>query len=266
MTKNTIYAIAGGTLAVVGLTALVAFAVWRYDKYRQLPPPAQAVLLRDPSDSGLGGCNEFTAMAGELLSSNLLGSGSAIAVMTTGDSSTAQEPVLLDSLEIPTSPRISEGRAKIADKQKELLAKVKEQCERKGQTKESPIYLGMRRATEYLRAKGCNGKQDCILYVQSDLEELSEPKIKELLKENSLSGKKQSAMETQLPLLIDNAGINVKICGISETTGTITNSSGKQQTFTSKRDGRRADRITEVWTKLFTNPQMVTFNTHCPKD
>lgn len=266
MTKNTVYAITGGTLAAVTLTALVAFAVWRYEKYRQLPPPAQAVLLRDPSDSGLGGCNEFTAMAGELLSSNLLGSGSAIAVMTTGDSSTAQEPVLLGSFEIPTTQRISEGRAKIAEMQKDLLDKVKQQCEQKGITKESPIYLGMRRAAEYLRAKGCDGRQDCILYVQSDLEELSEPNIKELLKENSLSAKKKTATETQLPLPIDNAGIKVKICGISETTGTITNSSGKQQTFTPKRDGRRADRITEVWTKLFTNPQMVTFDTHCPKD
>lgn len=265
MTKNTVYAIIGGTLAAMTLTALGAFAVWRYEKYRQLPSPAQAVLLRDSSDSGLGGCNELTAMAGELLSSNLLGSGSAIALMTTGDSSTAQEPVLLDSLEIPTSQRISEGRGKIAEMQKGLLAKVTEQCERKGQTKESPIYLGMRRATEYLRAKGCDGRQTCILYVQSDLEELSESKVKELLKEVS-SEKKKTITEAQLPMPIDNAGIKVTICGISETTGTINSKSGKQQTYTLTRDGRRADRIKEVWSKLFINPQTVTFNTHCPKN
>ena len=266
MNKNTVYKIAAGTMAAIILTALAVFAVWRYERYRQLPPPPQAVILRDHSDSGLSGCNEVKAMANELLTSNQLGSGSAIALMATGDTSTAQEPVLLDSFEIPTTQRISEGRAKIAEMQKDLLDKVKQRCEQKGITKESPIYLGMRRAAEYLRAKGCNGKQDCILYVQSDLEELSEPKIKELLKENSLSAKKQTAMETQLPLPINNADIKVKICGISETTGTITNGSGKQQTYTPKRDGRRADRITEVWTKLFTNPQMVTFNTHCPKD
>jgi hypothetical protein len=265
MNKNTVYAVVGGTLAAITLTALGAFAVWRYEKYRQLPPPAQAVVLRDPSDSGLGGCNEMTAMANELLSSNLFGPGSAIAVMTTGDSTTAQEPVLLDTLEIPTSQRITEGRAKIAEMQKELLAKVKEQCERKGQTKESPIYLGMRRATEYLRAKGCDGRQNCILYVQSDLEELSEPKVKELLKETSTE-KKKTITEAQLPALIDNTGIKVTICGISETTGTINSNSGKKQTFTPKRDGLRADRITEVWSKLFTNPQTVTFNTHCPKN
>jgi hypothetical protein len=265
MNKNTVYAITGGTLAALTLTALGAFAVWRYEKYRQLPPPAQAVLLRDPSDSGLGGCSELTAMAGELLSSNLLGSGSAIALMTTGDSSTAQEPVLLGSLEIPTSQRISEGRGKITEMQKQLLAKVTEQCERRGQTKESPIYLGMRRSAEYLRAKGCDGRQTCILYVQSDLEELSEPKVKELLKEVSPE-KEKTISEAQLPMPIDNAGIKVMICGISETTGTVNSKSGKQQTFTSKRDGRRADRIKEVWSKLFTNPQTVTFNTHCPKN
>lgn len=266
MNKNTVYMFAVGTTAAIILTAFAVFAVWRYQRYRQLPSPPQAVILRDPSDSGLSSCNEVRAMANELLTSNQLAPGSAIALMTTGDSSTAQEPVLLDSFEIPTTQRITEGRAKISEMQKELLDKVKQRCEQKGITKESPIYLGMRRAIEYLRAKGCNGKQDCILYVQSDLEELSEPKIKELLKENSLSAKKQAAMETQLPLPIDNAGVKVNICGISETTGTITNSSGKQQTLTPTRDGRRADRITEVWTKLFTNPQIITFGTHCPKD
>ncbi|HXQ37508.1 MAG TPA: hypothetical protein VN843_26085, partial [Anaerolineales bacterium] len=146
--------------------------------------------------------------------------------------------------------------------QRALLDRVRHRCEESAQTKQSPIYLAIRRAVEYLRAHGCDDRNNCLVYVQSDLEELSEKSIKDAIDGSHKSDHKGRALT--LPARIDNTGIGVRICGLAETTGTI-RIGNRRQTFTPSHNAERVDRIRSVWEKLFTQPNLVQFSSHCPK-
>lgn len=265
MKKNTLLVIAGCALATALVAVVTIFGVWRYVKYRHAPPPPQGALLRDRSDSNLGGCDDLAAMANEILGSSGFEKGSFIAVMVTGDDSTAGEPLLVDTLEVSVSRRVAEGRSHVMQQQLELLDKIKRRCQEAGQTNQSPIYMAIRRAVEYLRARGCDGRSTCILYVQSDLEELSERNIRELIDSTVPPISRASLRTQQLPTPINNSGISIKICGLSETVGATAIGNGRQRSLTARRDSQRADRIYSVWAKMFTDPQLVTFSPHCPR-
>jgi hypothetical protein len=265
MTKNKPFLILGVIAALSVLAVGGAFGLWRYYKYRHNLPPPQGVLLRDRSDSILGSCGDLAAMAREMLASSQFEPGSSLALMVTGDDATAGEPVLLDSFELPVTRRVIEGRSKNAQRQQELVDKLIARCEQSGQTKKSPIYLAIRRATEYLHAQGCQPGSSCWLYVQSDLEELAEKRIRDQINGAPVTFKKTSDAP-ELPTAIDNTGINVTICGLAETSGTTGAGSRKRQTLTSNHDAQRADRIRSVWGSLFTDPQRVKFSPACPKN
>ena len=234
------------------------FGMWRYRISRDAVSVAQAVIIRDRSDSQLSGCDGVAGIARELLDTVPFGDGSKIALMVTGDTSTAGEPQLMTSLDVPVSKRVSEGRSIFIQQQHALTTKLRDSCRSAGQTTQSPIYLGVRRAIEHMRAQGCNGRNTCVVYVQSDLEELSEKSIRDSVAHPARS------QQTSLPTLIQNQGIDVKICGLSETAG-IAEIAGKRKVLTPQRDAKRADLLTSVWQKLFTDPTRVTFNSHCPR-
>jgi hypothetical protein len=260
--KNKLLIVIASFVILFAAIGIVMFGSWRYRKYRQTPSPMHAVVLRDRSDSDVSACSDLVAMGKELLVTSPFVANSTIAVMVTGDDSTAGEPVLLDVLDVPTSQRVMEGRSAITQRQQALLDRIKQRCEEARQTNQSPIYMAIRRAVEYLHAHGCDARNTCVVYVQSDLEELSEKSIKELLNGGSRSGRKP--LTPQLPARIDNVGIAVRICGLSETTGTI-RVGNRQRTLTPTHDAQRVDRIRSVWEKLFTQSDLVEFSSHCPK-
>ena len=67
-------------------------------------------------------------------------------------------------------------------KQREkLLGDIKAACDKRQQTSVSPIFIAVKRAVEHLRSVGCGKDADCVVYVQSDLEETSDPQIKAAL-------------------------------------------------------------------------------------
>lgn len=263
MKKNTILLILGAVAGLALAIGAITFGVWRYIEYRHAPPAPQGAILRDRSDSNSGGCEDFMAMGRDLLSSFEFKKGSSIAVMVSGDDRTADEPVLIGSFDVPLSQRVVDGRSKLAQQQQDLLGAVKRKCIEAGQADRSPVYMAIRRSVEYLHAKGCDGRSPCVLYVQSDLEEMSEKGIKELL--NGSVAAVNTAQALSLPKPIDNSGIEVRICGLSETSGTAHSANGKQRRFTPRHGAQRADRLQSIWEKLFTLPQGVSFNSHCPK-
>ena len=263
MKKNTILLITAAAAALAIAIGVVTFAAWRYTEYRHAPPAPQGALLRDRSDSNLGGCDDLAEMGREMLDSFEFKKGSSIAVLVSGDDKTADEPVLLGSFDVPLSQRVADGRSKFVQQRQDLLAAVKRRCVEAGQADRSPVYMAIRRAVEYLHAKGCDGRSPCVLYVQSDLEELSEKRIKELLNDSGAASKAPRA--PSLPTPIDNSGVEVRICGLSETAGTTKASGDKQRRVTPRHDAQRADRIQSVWERLFTLPQSVSFNSLCPR-
>jgi hypothetical protein len=160
---------------------------------------------------------------------------------------------------VPVIRRVLEGRNTAAAKREELLADLKARCDKLGRTKTSPIYLAIKRAVEQLRAAGCDENSNCLVLVQTDLEENGNTQIKRALN-GAASGNRPPAP------VINNDGINVIITGVAETVGLSKVGNGITRYLTDHRDQQRPDRIQQVWQGLFTSPNRVTFQPFCPQN
>lgn len=261
-----------GGIAIAVLMAGGVLAVWRSRATLNAPPPAHAAIVRDRSDSSGCGCDALVAQAGEVLNAPQFGPGSTLTVTETGDAATANEPIVLGRYDIPANRGTLESRSRYLQRRQNILDDIKKRCEEKTVSKRSPIFLAVQRASEHLRASGCDGRANCLLIVFSDLEELGERSIKEALSQGgSINGsetskKRSSTSSSQLPAPIDNSAFEVVLAGAAETIGTTEdNGKGKRNSFTPTRNQQRADQVRRVWENLFTDPKRVIFEPHCFK-
>jgi hypothetical protein len=244
-------------IAVLIGAVTIGFGFWRW-KVGGKTHPAHGVELWDRSESMATGCDCVVAAARRGLQSPYFGRGSTLTFTATGDASSASEPIMIATYEAPVNRRALEGRSAVLDRREELLDDLRKKCENVGRTKTSPIYLAIKRAVEQLRAAGCDGNSNCFVFALTDLEENANLQIK-----RALDG--GSSLNQASPALINNDGIDIVISGIAETVGVAKGSDGVTRHLTNNRDQQRADRIVEVWRKLFTSPDRVTFQPYCPK-
>jgi hypothetical protein len=152
--------------------------------------------------------------------------------------------------------RVIEGQRAANREREALLTKVRHGCESLGETKVSPVFQAVKRGVEHMKSVG-NTIDQRYLFVQTDGEETVNPGIQSAL--NSRAAK-QSFAGT-----INNVGVNVTFCGIAETIGEAPPQKGKPRQRSKMRDQGRSDRLREVWTKVFTNPELVTFEPYCSR-
>lgn len=216
--------------------------------------PAQAAVVLDLSDSRFKDCNAVSAMAHELVSSLQMGKGSKLYLFGTGGEDTADEPQLLGSFSVYRSNRVLEDKKKSERLETQMYENLSSRCGGAPQRTRSPIFLAIKRVIEHLRARGCDGKTPCAVYVQTDGEELSEVAIKNVLTEpnTSIRGAKR------LPTQIDNSGIQVRICGFAQVSRMPKKRGGI-------RSASRIDQQRETWQQLFVEPQSVMIEPHCPQ-
>lgn len=245
-------------LMIVCGAGVMGTGFWRYQVAGKIHP-SHAVIVRDRSDSVLNGCDCTIALVKRAFADPHIGAGSTITVTVTGDSATANEPKMLSSIKVPVSRQVLEGRDAVVQQREKLLSDLNTQCEKEVQTKVSPIFIAVKRATEHLRSIGCGIDSNCVVYVQSDLEETGDQQIRAAI--DNRTGDKQS-----LPQQINNDGINIVVYGVAETSGDIVDANGKVRRLTKAHDPQRTDRIKSVWNSLFTNPEGVTFDPYCPKN
>lgn len=254
MSKNRKVAL---LIAMCG-AVVVGVSFWHYQVAGK-SHPAHSAIVRDRSDSVLNGCDCTVALAKRAFADPHTGAGSTIVVTVTGDAATANEPKMLSSIKVPVSRQALEGRDAVVQQREKMLADISAQCEKTAQTKVSPIFIAVKRATEHLRSGGCGPDSNCVVYVQSDLEETGDPQIREVIEHGARD--KQA-----LPQLINNDGINIVIYGIAETSGDTVDANGRIRRLTKVHDPQRIERIKSVWSSLFTNPERVTFDPYCPKN
>ncbi len=236
----------------------IGFGFWRW-RVGGKTHAAHSVEVWDRSESIATGCDCVVSAARRALQSPYLGRGATLTVIGTGDASSASEPIVVARYEVPVNRRALEGRTAAVDRREELLDDLKKKCENVGRTKASPIYLALKRAADELRAAGCDDNSNCFVLVQTDLEENINLQIK-----RALDG--GTSVNQALPAPINNDGIAVVISGIAETVGVTKASDGVTRRLTSNRDQQRPDRLVEVWRKLFTSPNRVTFQPYCPQN
>lgn len=187
-----------------------------------------------------------------------LRSGSRLLVIATGNPATALEPVGIADLEIPVTKRVMDGTGAIEIKRRELVADVLERYKKTAtEMRTSPLFLALKRGLAQLRAAGCDDKRSCTLFFGTDGEETEEPWIK-----NSL--RRGKVLSHGAPAPLDNSGIKVVICGLSETKGQMVGA-GKRRLFTGKRSDASTELLSAVWSKVFTEPDTVVFEPFCPK-
>jgi hypothetical protein len=234
--------------------AVIGVGLWRYSVAGK-SKAAHSVIVRDRSDSVLSGCNCTQALSRRAFSDPQNGAGSTITVTVTGDATTAGEPKMVASIEVPTTRQVLEGRQASTQHKEKLLDDIKTACESIPQAKVSPILIAVKRGIEHLRSRGCGPDSECTVYVQTDLEETGDPQLSAALK--SVSNKQVLASP------INNEGIKIVISGTAETASISAGSNGRTHQITRPRNLQRIEHLQSVWKSLFSNPDRVMFEPHC---
>jgi hypothetical protein len=248
--RKLLFVIAISAAAVIGL------GFWRWSAARSATA-AHFVIVKDPSKSVVTDDNCTISLARLALTSPSVRKGSTLTVTATGDAASANEPRMIATYDVPMNRRVLEGRGAEETKREQLLTDLAAKCKNVTKTETSPIYLGIKRAIEHLRACGCGEMSNCVVYVQSDLEENADRQIKQALDGNKV---------TSRPVPSNNDGIDVAVIGVAQTLGfdKATNSTARH--LTPQHDQKRADRIVQVWRNLFTSPSRLTFEPYCPEN
>jgi len=238
--------------AAVIAVGVLGIVLWRV----QTRPPVKitnGVTILDNSGSTQDDREVLIGLAGRALEQRKLTSGSTLTILAVGDSRTGNEPRFIAKYDIPHSRRALEGKAAISRQRTQILTDLQTRLEKLPRTKESPIFLAVKRGIEQLRGSRCVADSECYMFVRTDGEENAEKSIRK-----ALEGK---GKPKGVPDPIANDGIRVMFCGLSETS----ESDGMETNARPAHNARRGDRIQEVWSWLFTARDLVSFEPYCPK-
>ncbi len=245
---------------LIGITAgLVVFAVtaWRVHAMHARPL-SHVSIIEDLSGSHPGGCSSVLGIAEQIFDKHAVLPGSSLTVLAVGDESTANEPRLLARYPIPVTRRIIEGAGAAIKQQQEILDDLKPRCGKLQPTMVSPIFQGVKQAVAELRSLGCRNGSDCKLWIDSDLEENAITAIQAILTD-------PKSKRQPLPASLANDGIHIAFCGWALTAGRIIDPSGREIRTVRPRDPNHDDNLRRTWAKLFTNPELLTFDPYCPE-
>jgi len=170
-----------------------------------------------------------------------------ISAFVMGNADTADVPVRMPLPPVPQAKRLIKGRSRQLAERQAFVRDLAGRCGEEATPLSSPIFQGIRQALAHLRA--APGSGDRTLYAITDLRETQEPRITAALDEPV--GTKTKA---KLPI-IDNSDIKVEVCGYAESTRKK-ESGGKRPP--------RIDRVLEVWQRVWSDPERVTFKPYCP--
>lgn len=239
-------------IAIVTITAVVGIGWHMTD--RPVRIATNAVIVADVSGSTADGHASILGIAETYLNKPKLTEGSTLTVITTGDEKSANEARWVGKYEVPYSRRAFDGKNALLKRKRELLSNLDANLQAVRRTDRSPIFLGVKSAIEQLRAGGCRADSECFLFVRTDGEELSEPAIKRALE--------STTPPKGLPDPTANEGIKVMFCGLAETNDSKSSEAASRRPVHNARHG---DRIRQVWSSLFSVPDLVRFEPYCPK-
>lgn len=225
--KNKAFLLAAGcvVMAAMGLGLVVW---WRYEVMASAQPPMQVAIILDASNSMQRDCTAEEAIARRVMDVPGAGRGSTFTIIRTGEDATKLEPQLVfqETVPVPLNAGPLGGRRRAESLREAFIARAKKACLDVHPTTQSPIIRAVRRGLAHLVALGCARESRCALIVHSDLQD------------NDTFAALRHIATPQVPL--DNTGIQVVLCGYSETV----------------RDGSAVDTETllATWKGLFIEP------------
>jgi hypothetical protein len=245
-------------LILVFIILFAAIGATGFIEWELFTPPKSnhRATVWDSSTSSDNRCSEIVRINELAIKKQPTNSATKLAVFLTGDQQTANEPRGLGSFNVPLKVKLTQGNTAIETEQNRIVNEVKSKCEQLPPATASSIFLAFKRAVEYLKNLGCDDTSGCEILAQTDLQENADAQIKAVLSGASKDFK-------NLPAPLNNQGITIKICGVSQTKGLVIDKKGNKTQLTQNRNASRVDFIQEVWKKLFTHPELVVFSSYC---
>jgi hypothetical protein len=252
-----------GTKVVAAVTAILlfaAFVTWRQHVGAHVKIPTTGIIVDATSSHDADrsrACLSMLGLSESVVADTVEHPGIQLLVLALGDSSTGGEPVMLSQGDaIPARIALSEGEDTIRQKRYGYLAALYNNCMHAPSPEYSAIYLGVERMLEALRAHGCKSGVGCTLWVDTDGDENVQPALEKRLSGNTPDHSGAIA-------LLDNNGIEVRFCGLAESsisTSKRSTSNNRRSIFRTHRDPRH---VAEVWRSIFTDPTAVSFAPFC---
>jgi hypothetical protein len=233
---------------------LVCLVAWRVKRPHGPEVSLHVAVVSDRSLSTFAPCQSAGGLVKRVLALPGVNRHSTLLVLVTGDGATLGEPVEIARVVGFKSSRAMESPAESERRERELVEKTVAACAALPRTSITPDFLAARRAVEQLRVLGCKPGNGCRLFFQTDGDETVEVGFR-----RALAG---SRAPVELPAPIDNTGIAVTICGLTQTTGQ--SDVGRAHRIRRNHSARSADRVMEVLRRFFTVPALVTFEPVCP--
>lgn len=222
--------------------ALGTVGVWRH--YNPPHPTPHVAVLNDRSDSLPHDCGAIEALGQRSLKLPFVGPKSTLALFSTTDS----EPTFVATFKLPAAKLTTESKRKQAEAEKAFFADLRHRCENLPLRQTSPLLRSIRQVVSHLKIQNRSPNAGHYLIARTDLQETADASLKRLLLQPVGTKVPENARQ------IDNAGINVIVCGIAEG---IPPRTGQSE--------YNIERIKEVWLALFNHPELVVLEPYCPK-
>jgi hypothetical protein len=247
MNKDILAGIALG----IGLIGVVA---WRV-VVTQHNSVVHIVDVHDISRSHFQGCQVFEGLAQDAARSPGLSPKSTLTILITGDKNTANEPVAIAKYGDLKSTRAVEGKNADTTRVQTMLHDVEQKCVPLKPTERSPILLAVRQGLSMLHSSGCRVKSHCVLNIDTDGQENADKWLQNAINESSASPPSTLGK-------LDDDGVEVRFCGIASTAGQLFDGESRGVRSVT-RNSVSDERLRLAWTRLFANPDHVSFAPFC---
>jgi hypothetical protein len=239
----------GEKLLLIGVgAALLGSAAWYL---ATIEPLAHAATGIDPSGSVVRNCGGLRAATQAMIGGRSgIREGSTLTVLVMGADARNTQPAIAFTGPVPIAPDTVMGRDEEAFRQQHdaFFGEVELACETAANTNNSPIYELVKQGIAHLRSLGCTADGRCSYLVKTDLDDDVHPALRDAIARSVKDA--NVAIPSGLAGSIDNAGIALTFCGVSEVE--------RRRTASSSPDAR-----IRIWSALFTHPELVSFQPFC---
>ena len=216
-------------------------------------PAAHVALSLDPSASVERKCGDLPGATRNFLGATPgVKAGSTLTMLVMGTDTRNAQPKLAFSAAVPIPPDTVYGKDNEAHAkaEEEFFGKIEQHCTSAKAGSGSPIYELVKQGLAHLQSSPslCGPKRPCASLIKTDLDEDVNPSIRSVLdravKDPGVS------VPAELARSLNNAGVDVTFCGVAEV-------------LPRRKPGASLDARQQIWTAMFTNPELVHFQPYC---
>lgn len=235
---------------LISIVAGVGIAAVPAVYYLTRPALAQFAVSLDTSGSVERGCVGLAGAAKTLIEQDGIRAGSTLSMLVIGND--RQNPdarmVFRGPVPVASGRVIGDDKEAHAQAQDELLGEVERACNAAKTSRASPVYQLVKQTIDVLRSQGTDPKGRGFALIKTDLDDDTTTGLREAIARSVRTT--NVTVPADLVCSIDNAGIEIKFCGVAEVQ--------PRRRIASTSDARIL-----IWKQLFTHSELVSFEGYC---